>query len=146
MKTDTIRKNAQNMVDYQKNLASKGEDFSAGTILSAERIGTVVADVADAMTDEERERVYASYAKAGRDMTDVADIKAKYGLSWSELHLIAKTCGPKVTPQARYDKANTRMISIKLNKKTDADILEKFESVDNIGQYIRKLIREDIAR
>lgn len=52
----------------------------------------------------------------------------------------------ELTPQARYDKANTKMVSIKLNKKTDADILEKFESVDNIGQYIRKLIREDIAR
>lgn len=52
----------------------------------------------------------------------------------------------ELTPQARYDKANTKMVSIKLNKKTDADILKKFESVDNIGQYIRRLIRDDIAK
>ena len=145
MKTDTIRKNAKNMIDYQKNLAFNGEDFSAETILSAERIGTVVADAADTMTDEERERVYASYAKAG-SMADVADIKAKYGLSWSELRIIARTCGPKITPQARYDKANTKMISLKLNKKTDADVIDKLEAVENVGQYIRKLIREDITR
>ena len=46
--------------------------------------------------------------------------------------------------QAKYDKTNTKMIQMKLNLKTDADILEKLDSVGNKQGYIKALIRADI--
>ena len=51
----------------------------------------------------------------------------------------------KYASQQKYDKANTTQIRMKLNLKTDADILEKLESVGNKQGYIKALIREDIA-
>lgn len=46
----------------------------------------------------------------------------------------------------KYDKNNTKPIMIKLNKKTDADILEQLEKIGNRQGYIKQLIREDIKR
>lgn len=46
---------------------------------------------------------------------------------------------------AKYDAANTKAIKIKLNTKTDADILQKLQEVENKQGYIKKLIREDLA-
>jgi len=48
------------------------------------------------------------------------------------------------TPQARYDKRMTKVITMKLNRGTDGDILSKLESVSNIQGYIKALIRADI--
>lgn len=48
--------------------------------------------------------------------------------------------------QARYDKRNTRQINLKLNFHTDADVLEKLESVDSMQGYIKRLIREDVEK
>ena len=47
-------------------------------------------------------------------------------------------------PRARYDKANTTGLYLKLNKKTDADILDKLHRVENKQGYIKELIRNDI--
>lgn len=44
----------------------------------------------------------------------------------------------------KYDNANTRQIKMKLNLKTDADILEKLDSVPNKQGYIKTLIRKDM--
>lgn len=46
--------------------------------------------------------------------------------------------------QAKYDKANTVQITLKLNKYTDADILNILELVKNKQGYIKQLIRADI--
>lgn len=46
----------------------------------------------------------------------------------------------------KYDEVNTKQIKLKLNKKTDADILEALESVPNKQGYIKFLIRKDIAQ
>ena len=46
----------------------------------------------------------------------------------------------------KYDKKNTKSISLKLNKNTDADILEKFEECDNVSQYLKQLVRQDIKK
>lgn len=46
----------------------------------------------------------------------------------------------------RYDRENTRAVKFKLNLKTDADILAKLEAESNKQGYIKRLIREDIAR
>lgn len=44
----------------------------------------------------------------------------------------------------KYDAEHTRVIKMKLNKKTDADILDKLDSVPNVQGYIKRLIRKDI--
>lgn len=46
----------------------------------------------------------------------------------------------------RYDEKNTRQIVMKLNLKTDADILEKLDSVKNRQGYIKALIRADMEK
>ena len=45
----------------------------------------------------------------------------------------------------KYDAENTVQIKLKLNKKTDAEILAKLAEVDNKQGYIKKLILKDIA-
>lgn len=46
----------------------------------------------------------------------------------------------------RYDSENTVQIKMKLNKKTDADILRKLDEVGNKQGYIKDLIRQEISR
>lgn len=143
MEAEQIRVNAERAIKYQSKLAASGKDFSAADIMEAERLRDVVAGVAENLTEEERERIAAEYAKPTRDKRAVKDIKEKYGLSWSELEIVARTCEAK-TPQARYDARMARQISLKFNRGTDADILEKLASVQNIQGYIKALIRADI--
>ena len=44
----------------------------------------------------------------------------------------------------KYDAKNTRQIHLKLNVKTDADILEHLDQQENVQGYIKDLIREDM--
>ena len=46
----------------------------------------------------------------------------------------------------KYDKNNTTKVSLKLNLKTDADILAYLDTVDNKQGTIKRLIREEIER
>lgn len=46
----------------------------------------------------------------------------------------------------QYEKDNTKRVNLKFNKIHDSDILSRLSSVDNVNGYIKKLIREDIAR
>lgn len=49
--------------------------------------------------------------------------------------------------QKKYDEANKdkfRMIHLKLNRETDADIIQRLESVEGIQTYIKQLIRADL--
>lgn len=49
--------------------------------------------------------------------------------------------------QRNYDinsKDKFKFIHLKLNKETDADVLEKLASVDSMQGYIKSLIRKDI--
>lgn len=50
--------------------------------------------------------------------------------------------------QAKRDwmKANTTIITMKLNHRTDADIIEQLTNVQNKNGYIKQLIRADIAK
>jgi hypothetical protein len=48
-----------------------------------------------------------------------------------------------------YDRENTRRINLKLNNKTDADIIQQLETMKSTGgiqAYIKRLIREDMKR
>ena len=54
------------------------------------------------------------------------------------------------TPQTRYDTKNRIAYSLRLNKKTDADVIERLEEVkatpDGMQGYIKRLIRKDINK
>ena len=43
-----------------------------------------------------------------------------------------------------YDKNNTTRINLKLNNKTDADIIEKLGGVENVQGYIKAIIRTEM--
>ena len=45
---------------------------------------------------------------------------------------------------AKYDAGNTTRLYIKLNNRTDADILKHLDSMDNKQGYIKDLIRDDM--
>lgn len=48
--------------------------------------------------------------------------------------------------QARYDADHTAQVKIKLNLKTDADILDKLAQQESKQGYIKALIRADMAK
>ena len=47
---------------------------------------------------------------------------------------------------AKYDAKMTKQIKLKLNLRSDHDILERLEEVGNMQGYIKRLIREDIKK
>ena len=49
----------------------------------------------------------------------------------------------KSRAQAKYDKAHTKGIYLKLNLETDKDIIEFLAGVENVQGYIKNLIRND---
>ena len=53
---------------------------------------------------------------------------------------------PSKEATARWDAENAVQVKMKLNKNTDADILEQLENVKSKQGYIKKLIRMDIER
>ena len=44
----------------------------------------------------------------------------------------------------KFNKANTKMVSLRLNYNTDADIIKKLDEVQSKMGYIKELIRKDI--
>ena len=46
----------------------------------------------------------------------------------------------------KYDREHTRQVHLKLNRRTDVDVLEKLDSVPNKQGYIKGLIRADLER
>lgn len=44
----------------------------------------------------------------------------------------------------RYNKVNTIQVSLKLNKKTDADVIARLNEMESKRGYIIDLIREDM--
>lgn len=49
-------------------------------------------------------------------------------------------------PQDRYNKAKTTTVLLRLNKSTDADIINALDRQPNKSGYIKALIRADIER
>ena len=56
-----------------------------------------------------------------------------------------KTTEAQARATKKYQKNNTRMITIRLNLNTDADIIRRLEEVDSKQGYIKELIRKDMA-
>ena len=50
----------------------------------------------------------------------------------------------RLKAQYKYDSKNTKQVILKLNKKSDSDILEKLENSENRQGYIKELIRNDL--
>ena len=46
----------------------------------------------------------------------------------------------------KYQKNNTKLISVRVNKKLEPEVLEWLESKPSMGGYILELIREDMER
>lgn len=51
--------------------------------------------------------------------------------------------------QKKYDKNNKgkfKVLTLKLNRESDSDVLEKLASVDSMQGYIKELIRKDLSK
>ena len=44
----------------------------------------------------------------------------------------------------KYDKNNIKRVVLKLNKKTDQDIIDHLKKIDGVNGYLKQLIRKDI--
>ena len=52
----------------------------------------------------------------------------------------------KYAAQTAWNQAHTTLITLKLNNRTDADILQRLSEVDSKQGYIKALIRADMER
>lgn len=52
----------------------------------------------------------------------------------------------KISPQEKYNREKTMTVNLRLVKSTEADIIKKLMSEPNKSGYIKRLIREDIAK
>lgn len=57
-----------------------------------------------------------------------------------------KTNEKKLAYLKQYDRERTMMLSVKLNRGTDADIIDHLSAIDNRAGYIKELIRADMAK
>ena len=44
----------------------------------------------------------------------------------------------------KYEKENIKRVVLKLNKKTDQDIIDHLKKIDGVNGYLKQLIRKDI--
>ena len=47
---------------------------------------------------------------------------------------------------ARYEKANIVKVAVGFNRKTEPELVKRIEKEENKAGYIKRLVREDIAR
>lgn len=52
----------------------------------------------------------------------------------------------QIRANKKYEAENTRQVHLKLNRRTDKDVLEKLDSVPNKQGYIKELIRADMKK
>lgn len=57
-----------------------------------------------------------------------------------------KTSDAQIKAIAKYDAANTKSFLLKLNRKTDADIIAFLEQQPNKLAYMKKIIRDDMQK
>ena len=57
-----------------------------------------------------------------------------------------KSTESQIRASVKYNKENTVQISLKLNRTTDADLIDSLNRIANKQGYIKELIRKDIAR
>lgn len=52
----------------------------------------------------------------------------------------------RIATMNKYNNENTTQIALRFMNKSDADVIEKLKSVGSKVQYVRQLIRDDIAK
>ena len=52
----------------------------------------------------------------------------------------------QIKAQKKYDAENTRQVHLKLNRRTDEDVLKKLDTVPSMQGYIKELIRADLGK
>lgn len=52
----------------------------------------------------------------------------------------------RIEYQAAWDKEHTRVVRMKLNLNTDADILARLSAAESVQGYIKQAIRHEIER
>lgn len=57
-----------------------------------------------------------------------------------------KSTESQIRASVKYNKENTVQISLKLNRTTDADLIESLNRIANKQGYIKGLIRRDITK
>lgn len=57
-----------------------------------------------------------------------------------------KSSNAHIKAAAKYNAAKTVQLPLRLNIHTDADIIEQLNSAESKQGYIKRLIREDIAK
>ena len=57
-----------------------------------------------------------------------------------------KTSDAQIKAVAKYDAENTKSFLLKLNRKTDADIIAFLEQQPNKLAYMKKIIRDDMQK
>ena len=57
-----------------------------------------------------------------------------------------KSTESQIRASVKYNKENTVQISLKLNRSTDADLIDSLNRIANKQGYIKELIRIDIAK
>ena len=57
-----------------------------------------------------------------------------------------KSTESQIRASVKYNKENTVQISLKLNRSTDADLIDSLNRIANKQGYIKELIRKDIAK
>ena len=57
-----------------------------------------------------------------------------------------KSTESQIRASVKYNKENTVQISLKLNRSTDADLIDSLNRVKNKQGYIKELIRRDITK
>lgn len=57
-----------------------------------------------------------------------------------------KTPESKLLTNDRWNRQNTKQYGFRCMYKTDQDIIDKLDSLDNKNKYIKDLIRQDIQR
>lgn len=93
-------------------------------------------------TDEEKEEIHRRIVEA-KERLNVSN-RVLNTLMASVYYEYCQRTKSATARQAKYDAKATRRVGLKLNIKTDADILAKLDEVDNVQGYIKELIRADL--
>lgn len=69
------------------------------------------------------------------------------GCPFPQEERVTKYTGYKYSPtDEAWKREHTTRIVVRLNHNTDADVLERIRAQKSMGGYIKRLVREDIAR
>lgn len=121
----------------------KRHDYK-GYIIDTDNLGRVYIYNTESPYSEDSDRQILGVGISFREAKEAVDIELKKRGLFEDYQRRGVSAAQNAA-QARYDAENTVQVRLKLNKKTDADILDQLEKVENKQGYIKELIRRDIA-